>query len=210
MKFDLLGDIPSGPLWVACSGGVDSVFAADFLRQVPARELGLAYFNHGSSYSGDAEAFVAKLADHWGLPFKSGRIKNKEVPKGTSQEEHWRSERYAFLDTLDGHVVTGHNLDDCVETWLWSSCHGTPHTIPYSRNRVIRPFMLVRRKDIESWVERKGLTWMDDPSNQDLRFMRNYIRHQMMPHVLRVNPGIHPVVARRVKEAFSAGYLPHA
>ena len=203
MTFDLLGSIPKGPVWVACSGGIDSVFAADFLRQVPSRELGLAYFNHGTNYSTDAEALVTRLADHWRLPLKIGRIKNKEVPAKVSQEEHWRNERYAFLDTFDAPVITGHNLDDNVETWVWTSCHGTPHVIPYRRNNVIRPFMLVRRADIQKWAERKEMLWIDDPSNMDLRFMRNYIRHRLLPHALKVNPGLHQVVARKVRETLS-------
>ena len=203
MTFDLLGSIPKGPVWVACSGGIDSVFAADFLRQVPSREIGLAYFNHGTNYSADAEALVTRLADHWRLPLKIGRIKETEVPSKISQEEHWRNERYAFLDTFDEPVITGHNLDDNVETWLWTSCHGTPHVIPYQRNNVIRPFMLVRRADIQKWAERKEMLWIDDPSNMDLRFMRNYIRHRLLPHALKVNPGLHQVVARKVRETLS-------
>ena len=203
MTFDLLGSIPKGPVWVACSGGIDSVFAADFLRQVPSREIGLAYFNHGTNYSTDAEALVTRLADYWRLPLKIGRIKETEVPSKISQEEHWRNERYAFLDTFDEPVITGHNLDDNVETWLWTSCHGTPHVIPYQRNNVIRPFMLVRRADIQKWAERKEMLWIDDPSNMDLRFMRNYIRHRLLPHALKVNPGLHQVVARKVRETLS-------
>jgi len=203
MTFDLLGDIPKGPVWVACSGGIDSVFAADFLRQVPSRDIGLAYFNHGTNYSTDAEALVTRLADHWRLPLKIGRIAETQVPPKISQEEHWRNERYAFLDTFAAPVITGHNLDDNVETWLWTSCHGTPHVIPYQRNNVIRPFMLVRRADIQKWAVRKEMMWIDDPSNMDLRFMRNYIRHRLLPHALKVNPGLHQVVARKVRETLS-------
>ena len=203
MTFDLLGDIPKGPVWVACSGGIDSVFAADFLRQVPSRDIGLAYFNHGTNYSTDAEALVTRLADHWRLPLKIGRIAETQVPPKISQEEHWRNERYAFLDTFAAPVITGHKLDDNVETWLWTSCHGTPHVIPYQRNNVIRPFMLVRRADIQKWAVRKEMMWIDDPSNMDLRFMRNYIRHRLLPHALKVNPGLHQVVARKVRETLS-------
>ena len=198
--FKILNELPNGRVWVACSGGVDSVFAVDFLRNNPHRNLGIVHFNHGTEWSNDAEAFVRRLADHWGLEIQVGRIQNSRDPN-KSPEEHWRDERYAFFDSLaPDTVVTGHNLDDCVETWLWSSCHGVPRTIPHRRNNVVRPFMLARRKDIQEWADRKGLVWINDPSNADVRYMRNYIRHELMPHALKVNPGLHQVVARRVRE----------
>lgn len=198
--FELLGDIPKGPIWVACSGGMDSVFALDFLRRVPSREVGIAHFNHGTEWASEAEAFVRRLGEHWNLPVQVANIQNLRDPK-KSPEEHWRDERYAFLESLPGHVITGHNLDDCVETWLWSACHGEPRTIPHQRNNVLRPFMLVSRQEIRSWVERAHLIWLEDPSNTDTRYMRNRIRHEMVPHALRVNPGLYQVIKRRVKQA---------
>lgn len=202
MSFNILGVLPKDPIWVACSGGIDSVFAVDFLRQVPGRNLSLAHFNHGTQHSNEAEALVTYLAKHWSLPLIIGNIKEKDAPKGISLEEHWRNERYYFLDSIGGPVITGHTLDDNVETWLWSSCHGNPHVIPYRRNNVIRPFMLTKREDIVSWASRKQMKWVEDPSNLNTSFTRNHIRQYMVPYALKVNPGLHQVVARKIEKAF--------
>ena len=69
---------------------------------------------------------------------------NREKTSRESQEEYWRDIRYDWLERCtERDVITGHHLDDCVETWVWSSMHGTGKIIPYSRNdRIFRPFRL--------------------------------------------------------------------
>jgi tRNA(Ile)-lysidine synthase len=120
-----------------------------------------------------------------------------------SQEEWWREERYKWIDTYaDRHlpIVTCHHLDDCVETWIWSSMHGTGKIIPYARgSRVFRPFRQTRKRDFEMWANLNNVPYLEDDSNTDTCYTRNYIRHKMMPHVLQVNPGIHKTIAKKVK-----------
>jgi tRNA(Ile)-lysidine synthase len=78
--------------------------------------------------------------------------------------------------------------------------HGTGKIIPYSRNdRVYRPFRLNRKRDLELWASLNNVPHLEDDSNADLCYTRNYIRHTMMPNVLKVNPGIHKVIAKKVK-----------
>jgi len=95
-------------------------------------------------------------------------------------------------------IITAHHLDDAVETYLFSSFHGTSKTIPYNRKKVIRPFLLTRKSEFEAWCANKNVPYWSDASNKDLRFARNRIRHAIMPEVLRVNPGIHKVVAKMI------------
>ena len=79
--------------------------------------------------------------------------------------------------------------------------HGTGKIIPYSRNdRILRPFRLTRKRDLELWANLKSVPYIEDDSNADTCYTRNYIRHEMMPHVLRVNPGIHKVISKKVKD----------
>ena len=125
---------------------------------------------------------------------------NGEKPGRESWEEHWRNQRYNFLHSLDFPVITAHNLDDCVETWIFSSMHGAPKVINYSYGNVIRPFLLVKKSEIVNYAVRHNLSWVEDESNLDISYMRNYIRHEIVPRALVVNPGIHKVVARKVKE----------
>ena len=72
--------------------------------------------------------------------------------------------------------------------------------MPYRRNHIIRPFRLTRKRDLRLWADLKQVPYIEDDSNKELCYNRNYIRHKMMPHVLKVNPGIHKVVAKKVRE----------
>jgi tRNA(Ile)-lysidine synthase len=133
----------------------------------------------------------------------TGQEREKQTRE--SQEEYWRSIRYDWLERCtERQIVTAHHLDDCVETWVWSSMHGTGKIIPYSRNeRVLRPFRGTRKRDLELWANLNNVPYIEDDTNTDTCYTRNYIRHEMMPHVLKVNPGIHKVVAKKVKEELS-------
>jgi tRNA(Ile)-lysidine synthase len=94
-------------------------------------------------------------------------------------------------------VVTAHHLDDAVETWVFTSLHGESRLIPYSRGNVIRPFLLTPKSELVSWCERRGLAWSEDPSNTDTAYMRNLIRHKILPEALKVNPGLRTVVRKK-------------
>jgi tRNA(Ile)-lysidine synthase len=78
--------------------------------------------------------------------------------------------------------------------------HGQGKIIPYRHHNVIRPFRLTRKRDLEMWANLNSVEYLEDDSNKDTCYTRNYIRHEMMPHVLRVNPGIHKVIAKKVKD----------
>ena len=184
---------------VALSGGVDSVAITDFLSQK--HNVTCAFFHHGTENSERALEFVAHFCTERNLPLMIGMIKNKK-PKKLSMEEHWRNERYEFLDTIGdtlGLIVTGHNLDDCVETYVWSSLHGQPKVIPIKRHTVVRPFLTTPKSEFVNWCERKSIKWCHDNSNDDTKYMRNYVRTQLMPHALHVNPGLHTVVKKIVE-----------
>lgn len=184
---------------VAISGGVDSVAVTDFLSKK--HDVRCAFFHHGTSASDLALDFLDKFCSERNLALTVGNISGTK-PKETSQEEFWRNERYSFLESIDTPVVTAHNLEDCIETYLFSSLHGTSKTIPYRRNNVIRPFLLTSKKEFVNWCERKNIDWCEDLSNSDVKYMRNYIRHELMPHALVVNPGLAKVVAKKVKDSF--------
>lgn len=197
--FKLQGHI-SRDIAVACSGGVDSMAIADFLSNN--HNVTLLFFNHGTTTSDSAQVFLETLCDKKNIKLHVGEIKNARTPKGTSTEEHWRKERYKWLDSqaklLDTEIVTGHHLDDCVETWIWSSLHGTGKIIPYRRKQVIRPFRLNTKDKFYAWAEKYSLDFIEDISNTNTKYVRNYVRHELMPHALRVNPGLHKVVRKKV------------
>jgi tRNA(Ile)-lysidine synthase len=127
-----------------------------------------------------------------------GRI-TRERERDESQEEYWRNERYKFFSTINADIITCHHLDDCVETWVWSSMHGEGKIIPYRNGNVIRPFRMTRKRDFQLWADLKNVPHVEDDTNADTCYTRNYIRHEMMPHVLRVNPGIYKTILKKVK-----------
>lgn len=180
---------------LACSGGVDSMAALDFLSRK--HWVSVAFFHHGTEGSENAYQFLSKYCNDNGIGMICGKI-SKDKPDKLSLEEHWRNERYAFLDSLCMPVVTAHHLDDAVETWVWSSMHGQPKLPRTHRGQIIRPFLTTTKMDFVDWCMRKNVPWYDDPSNVDQKFMRNYIRHTVMPVVQKINPGIQKTIKKRL------------
>ena len=192
---------------IACSGGLDSMFAFHFLRTT--RSVVLVYFDHGTEHSKDALQFVSEQARKYDTFLRVGRISNPDLPKGQSQEEHWRKERYAYLDTLGpaAVVVTGHHLNDAVETWVWSSCHGTPKIPLLVRGNVYRPFLACKKAAMKEWMVKRGYEWIEDPSNQDTDYTRNHIRKNVLPQLEKVNPGLDTVIQKKVCNAALLQYM---
>jgi tRNA(Ile)-lysidine synthase len=180
---------------VAFSGGVDSVAVTDFLLNGK-RDVHLAFFHHGTETSDIAQDFARKFAMDRGLSISFGRLGVEKNPN-ESMEEFWRNQRYRFLEAYDFPVITAHHLGDAVETWIFNSLHGNPRILPYRRNNIIRPFLVTPKSDLIGWAEKRGLKWVDDESNNDLKYMRNLIRHKIVPEALKVNPGLDKIVKKK-------------
>lgn len=190
-------------LKIAFSGGVDSLVAAHFYRR--RTDVVLCHFNHGCEYSDQIAEECIEKAKELELPIIIGNIRRKRK-KNQSLEEFWRRERYRFLYEESGvDVVTAHHLDDAIETWVWSSLHGESKLIHPMRayevndkyNWLHRPFLLTPKRELVEYAERHGLKAVHDPYNEELHLTRNYIRHNMMEHVLKVNPGIEKVIRKK-------------
>lgn len=190
----LLGKLPQNPI-IALSGGVDSMAVADFVSR--SRNIEAAFFHHGTDTSDNALEFLSEYCRLRQWILHVGHI-TKDKPSDLSPEEHWRNERYAWLDSLDRITLTGHNLDDCVETYIWSSMHGTAKLIPYKRNNIIRPFLTTKKEDLVAWAYQNSVAWIEDDTNADTKYMRNYIRHEIVPRALVVNPGLYKVVSKKI------------
>jgi len=194
----LQGKLPE-QVMVACSGGVDSMAVVDFLKRK--HEVHVFHYNHGTPQANEAEQFVRDYCHDNNLLYQIRVLDDTRLPKGRSQEDYWREMRYGWMNSLSAWmpVITCHHLDDCVETWVWSSMHGTGKIVPYSNGHgVIRPFRLNRKKEFELWCDLNNVPYIEDESNYDTSYTRNYIRHKMMPHVLRVNPGIYKTIKKKV------------
>tara|TARA_R110000824_G_scaffold238937_2_gene427639 strand:- start:3164 stop:3760 length:597 start_codon:yes stop_codon:yes gene_type:complete len=183
---------------VAVSGGCDSMAALDFLCR--SHEVVALHYNHNTEYSDKAESLVQKYCHDREIRLIVG--KNSTIPpKRVSLEDFWRVKRYEFFESArEGlSVITCHHLDDVAETWIFTALNGTPYLIPEARDCYIRPFLQTRGAIFEDWCERKNVPYFEDPSNTDTRFMRNFIRHEIMHKALLVNPGFHKVLRKKLK-----------
>ena len=196
----IIGKIPHTAT-IACSGGIDSMVFTHFLRQ-GRRNITLAYFNHDTQHSHKAQKFVENYANQSNLNLFIGRVQGRKGKR--SLEEFWRDERYDFLQRISSnYTITCHHLDACVETWLMSSFHGQSKLIPFQRNdNIFRPFLMTSKKSIKDYAIKKQVKWLEDPSNQKTNFMRNHVRHNVMPQVLKVNPGIRNTIRKKLIETY--------
>ena len=194
----ITGKIPR-QVAIAVSGGIDSMASLDFLRR--AHKVLVLHYNHGTPYAPKAEALVRDYCAEHNLDLIVGKCE-EEMPSGVSAEAWWRDCRYKFFtEATDLPIVTAHHLDDVVENWVFTSMHGNPFLIPHKRDQFIRPFLTTQKTDFTLWCVRAGVPTIDDPSNDDTKYRRNYIRHTMMPHVLAINPGIKKTIRKKILDS---------
>jgi tRNA(Ile)-lysidine synthase len=195
------GKLPRS-VYVACSGGADSMAVVDFLSRK--HDVEVIFFHHGSDHDTAAQQLVYDYCQSKNIEcILGGMNRDDKIKPGMSKEDFWRWRRYRFFEQFsrpETPVITCHHLDDCAETWIWRSLNGNPDIIPYCRGNVIRPFRLNRKKDLELWAQLNGVPYLDDPTNTDTAFTRNYIRHELMPHALKVNPGLYKVIKKKVMD----------
>jgi tRNA(Ile)-lysidine synthase len=181
-------------VYLACSGGVDSIAAYDFLSKN--HEVVLCFFHHGTETSEKSYQFLK----NFNSKLIVGNIK-REKKKEESIEEYWRNQRYEFFHSFyPTQILTCHHLDDCVETWIWSSLHGEGKLIPFSNKNVIRPFLRTRKSSFQHWAFSRNLRWIEDDSNNDIRYVRNFIRKEIVPKALMVNPGLYKMINKKLIE----------
>ena len=188
---------PGDTLVCAVSGGADSVallFALYLLKEKLGIRLEAAHFNHhlrGEESQRD-EAFVAQLCDRYDIPLHRGGGEITPGKKGL--EAAARDARYAFLRSIPGKIATAHTADDNAETVLMHLIRGTGLKglggIMPIHGKVIRPMLKVTRQDVEAFLEEWCLNHIEDSSNETDAFLRNRIRHHIMPLLARENPKI--------------------
>ena len=186
---------PGDTLVCAVSGGADSVallFAMYLLKDKLGIALEAAHFNHhlrGEESHRD-EAFVRKLCDQYDVPLHVGSAQVTAGEKGL--EAAARDARYAFLRTIPGKIVTAHTADDNAETVLLHLIRGTGLKglggITPVTGKVIRPMLGITRGEVEDFLNEWCVSHIEDSSNGSDAFLRNRVRHHVMPLLKAENP----------------------
>ncbi|MBK8899951.1 MAG: tRNA lysidine(34) synthetase TilS [Anaerolineaceae bacterium] len=201
---------PKTKLLVGVSGGADSLALLHLLwQQLGADRLVAAHLNHGLRAAADEEAdFVQATAAAWQIPFVSQKriVARLAEQEKLSLEAAGRQARYQFLAgqaRVAGAtaVAVAHHADDQAETVLLHLLRGSGSaglrgmlpvsTVPGAQEMVlVRPFLHLRRADLEAYCARHSLAPRTDSSNEDVQFARNRIRHELLPLLESYNPQI--------------------
>lgn len=181
----------------AVSGGADSMallFAMKLLSEKLDIQVSAAHFNHhlrGEESDRDA-AFVAEFCKGYEIPLYKGEENVVAGRKGL--EAAARDARYAFFKTLPGIVVTAHTADDNTETVLMNLIRGTGLKglggIAPVKPNLIRPMLSVTRNDVMAFLQEYHIPHIEDSSNATDDFLRNRVRHHIMPLLKAENPRI--------------------
>ncbi|HKW94003.1 MAG TPA: tRNA lysidine(34) synthetase TilS, partial [Methylomirabilota bacterium] len=184
---------------VGVSGGPDSVALLDALCVLrPALDLALSvvHVHHGLRPEADAEADgVRHLCEALGVPCHVERVSVKGAPPWDGLEAESRRARHAAFRRVAravsaDRIATGHTADDQAETVLMRLLQGAGPRglggIAPTRGLLISPLIETRRAALLEHLTARGLRWVEDPSNREARFLRNRIRHDLLPFMAEV------------------------
>ncbi len=196
---------------IAVSGGVDSMVLLYLLHKME-MDCAVAHCNfslRGEASDGDCE-FVKAAADAYGIPCYIEKFDTEEYAKSQkiSIEMAARDLRYKwFADLCKKHsfdyLAVGHHADDVAETVLINLIRGTGITgltgIKSKKGNVVRPLLPFTRKELIDFASASGIFFREDATNAEIDFVRNKIRHQVMPVLEQINPGIRTTMTENVQ-----------
>src|SRR5579884_3235118 len=206
----------SGRVIVAVSGGADSLCLLHLLhalcgpgKRYPGVQLHVAHLDHQlrRDVSASEAETVARLAASWELPVTIGVV---DVPalarrERRSLEDAARTARYRFLrEVAHGQpIAVAHHADDAVETLLLhilrgGGLPGMVGMLPRQQD-IIRPLLEVTHAETVAYCQQHSIIPIEDASNTDPRFLRNRLRHELLPLLESLNPGIRSTLLRNAE-----------
>ena len=198
-------------LGIAFSGGLDSSVLLNLISDqvIPKDRITALHINHGINNNSDKwEEFCAQIADGLGVDFKSWKLKDLDK----ISEDILRNKRHEVFKSWADHndlIITGHHLDDHIETVLFRLFRGTgikglEGIREISKVRDInfyRPFLKNKKKEILKYAQEHNLSWVEDDSNRESKFSRNMIRNDLMPKIISRWPSIGKSIGKLSEEA---------
>ncbi|WP_428662180.1 tRNA lysidine(34) synthetase TilS [Runella sp.] len=199
---------PAGRLLLTVSGGIDSVVLAELCHQA-GFSFGIAHCNfqlRGEDSEGD-EVFVRQLAQKYQVECHVQRFDAKALAKteGISTQMAARELRYPWFEEIRrennyDYILTAHHQDDLLETMLLNLTRGTGlaglHGILPKKDFLVRPLLFATRNDIMTFLSQHQLAWREDSSNASVDYVRNRLRHDVIPILRELNPKVSAAAAQ--------------
>ncbi|MDQ8039831.1 MAG: tRNA lysidine(34) synthetase TilS, partial [Rickettsiella sp.] len=205
--------------WLAYSGGLDSqVLLHSLSNLLPTFRLKAVHINHGwhSDAAQWAETSI-RTCDQLGIACEVITV-DAQPKKGESPEAYARQARYKAMAKLiqtEDCLLTAHHRDDQAETLLLQLLRGAglrglasmPFSTSFGKGTLVRPLLNFTRLELQAYAEAHRLTWIEDCSNRNLRFDRNFVRHQVIPLLQKRWPGLSKTLARVAENTAEAHLL---
>ena len=198
-KFSFLYD---KNLLIAISGGIDSVVLTHLLHKLNFK-ISLAHCNFSlrGKESNEDETFVRELGEKLKVQTHTIKFETEAYAeeKGISTQMAARDLRYGWFQKIAkenniDYIITGHQKDDVLETFFINLTRGTGLDgltgIPEIQGNIVRPFMIFSRNDILVYAAKKKILWREDRTNSSIRYVRNKIRHKIIPVLKELNPNL--------------------
>jgi len=195
---------------LAISGGIDSICLADLLiRSGYNIEFAHCNFNLRGKESDEDLAFVQQLATKYTVPFHTTSFSTNQyaTEEKISLQMAAREQRYAWLEKIRknisaDYIAVAHNYDDNIETFLINIIRGTGIKgmlgINNKNKYVVRPLIFATRDMIVNYVNKYSLEYREDSSNISDKYLRNNIRHNLVPLLKEMNPSISKTISREI------------
>jgi tRNA(Ile)-lysidine synthase len=202
----------SEKFWLAYSGGLDSSVLLHLFYLIKGnikKDIEVLYINHGLQEEAvDWGKFCKEQCQQYDFPFRELTI-NESCPKGVSIEAWAREKRYFLIEEQMNEndvLFTAHHQDDQVETFFLQALRGSGTrglaSMPIVKNDKnyfhARPLLNYSREKIKNYAEETKLVWLDDKSNFDVRYDRNYLRHKVMPVIEERWPAYRETIYRLI------------
>ena len=195
---------------LAVSGGADSIFLLFVLKDL-GYDIQIAHcnFNLRDVESDQDEQFVKDLADKYSIRCyvrSFDTLKFAEENKISIQMAA-RQLRYDWFEELlvennFSCIATGHHQDDSIETFLINLIRGSGISglcgIQMINNKIVRPLLSLKRNQIEYFLTKQNIKYRNDSSNSDIKYLRNNIRHQLIPLLKEINPKIQETISNEI------------
>lgn len=208
-------------LWVAYSGGLDShVLLSALSKILPSASLRALHIHHGLSPNADRwEAHCQQVCTELGITFETHRV---EIDQGSSSslEKLAREARYAVFKQCvgtDDYLLMGHHQNDQLETILYRLMRGSgprglggmpaQRSLGLGSGQILRPLLNYSREALEEYAKSEGLAWVEDESNQDTHFDRNFLRSKIFPLLKERWPGFEQCWQRSASLCTEAEHL---